>query len=421
MKKHGKLKKIVLAYSGGLDTTAAIPWLIERTGAEVVAMGVDVGQPEDLDAAVEKAFAAGASKAFFIDARDEFASGYVFPAIKANALYEGEYPLVSSLSRPLIAGKLAETAVAEGADAVAHGCTGKGNDQVRFETTLAALAPRLEVLAPARHWGFSRDETLKFSQQHGIPVEWETPPYSIDENLWGRAIECCALEDAWAEPMEDAFLLTADPFHAPDDSCTICLEFEKGLPVKIDGMPMGPQQIIRAVGKIAGKHGFGRIDMIENRTVGIKSREVYECPAALALIRAHKALESMVLTKAVSHLKAQIDTAWANMAYGGQWHTPLRKALDAFIGATQEQVTGTVRMRFYKGSMAVTGRKSPYSLYDEGIATYGAGDSFDHAAADGFLKILTMETRTLALKAEALGKGDGGSCDEVAHVAEQAS
>jgi len=396
MKQFKNYKKIVLAYSGGLDTTVAIPWLIEKTGAEIVCVGVDVGQPEDLDASVDKALAAGAVKAYFINAKAEYADDYLLPALKANALYEGVYPLLSALSRPLIVEKLVEAVKAEGADAVAHGCTGKGNDQVRFELSFAALAPDLDVLAPARHWGFTREDSLKYATDHGIKVDWDAPPYSIDENLWGKATECGALEDAWVEPPADAYTMTADPVSAPDQPFSFTVDFFEGIPVALDGSPLNPLDLIKKTGVLAGAHGVGRLDLIENRTVGIKSREVYECPAALTLIAAHKALESMVLTKGESFFKAKVETEWANLAYTGQWHTPLLKALDAFIEATQSKVTGTVRLKLFKGSVTVTGRKSPFSLYDEGLATYGEGDPFDHAASEGFIKISSMEIVTLA-------------------------
>jgi argininosuccinate synthase len=395
--KFPKARKIVLAYSGGLDTTVAIPWLMEATGAEVLALLVDVGQPDDMPAAVARALSAGASKARLVNVRDEFAYGCCLPALKANALYEGVYPLVSALSRPVIVEKLVEEARAEGADAVAHGCTGKGNDQVRFELSIAALAPDLKVLAPARHWGFTREDSLAYAKSHGIGYSGAAkPPYSIDENLWGRAIECGALEDAWVEPPEDAYTLTAGPSTSSPVPDVATIEFADGAPIALDGIPLDFPDLIAALGERAGAQGVGRIDHIENRTVGIKSREIYECPAAIPLIAAHKALEAMVLTKDESRFKAQVDTAWAELAYEGKWHTPLRNALDAFIATTQASVQGAVKVRMHKGSVAIAGRRSPFSLYDAGLATYGKGDPFDHAAADGFLKIASMEIATLA-------------------------
>ncbi len=389
--------KIVLAYSGGLDTTVAIPWLKEQTGAEIVAFGVDVGQPDDLDAAVERALASGACEASFLDAKAEYVARFLHPAIKANALYEGVYPLLSALSRPLIVEKLVEKAHACGADAVAHGCTGKGNDQVRFEMSLAALAPDLPVLAPARLWGFTRDDSMAYARAHGLAVgDGKAPPFSIDENLWGRAVECGVLEDAWVEPPAEAFQITADPLDAPGEPAALTLDFIQGVPSALNGVPMDPLALVVEAGTIAGAHGIGRIDHVENRTVGIKSREVYECPAASVLLEAHKALEATVLTKDVAAFKANVDGLWAEAAYAGKWHSPLRRALDAFIQSTQIPVTGSVRLKLFKGHASVTGRKSPWSLYDEGLATYGDGDPFDHGASEGFIKIVSMEASTLA-------------------------
>jgi argininosuccinate synthase len=391
------IEKILLAYSGGLDTTVAIPWLREKTGAEIYAMGVNVGQPDDLDSAAERALAAGAAQAWFEDATDEYAAAYILPAIKANAMYEGIYPLLSALSRPLIVERLVSAARGLGVDAVAHGCTGKGNDQVRFELSLAALAPDLEVLAPARHWGFTRDDSLAYARERKLPVgTGDGPPYSIDENLWGRAVECGVLEDAWIEPPADAFEVTADPESAPDASCELVVDFIEGIPSALDGTPLSPHALVFEAGKIAGAHGVGRIDHIENRTVGIKSREIYECPAATVLIAAHKALEALVLPKELARFKAGVDARWADLVYEGKWHTPLKRALDAFIEYTQLKVTGSVRLKMGKGWLRVTGRKSPWSLYDEGLATYGKGDPFDHAASEGFIKISAMEIATLA-------------------------
>ncbi|MHC4599001.1 MAG: argininosuccinate synthase [Planctomycetota bacterium] len=389
--------KILLAYSGGLDTTVAIPWLMEKTGADIVALGVNVGQPDDLEGAARRALDAGAVKASFLDAVDEYAAAYIVPAIKANALYEGVYPLLSALSRPLIVEKLVEAARAEGADAVAHGCTGKGNDQVRFELSLAALAPDLPVLAPARHWGFTRDDSLQYARERGLPVAGgDAPPYSIDENLWGRAVECGVLEDAWVEPPSDAFALTADPENAPDLFREVTVDFIEGIPSGLNGTPLDPVALVREAGRLAGIHGVGRIDHVENRTVGIKSREIYECPAAAVLIEAHEALEALVLPKDLARFKRDVDVRWAELVYEGRWHTPLKRALDAFLEYTQLKVTGSVRLKLGKGSLRVTGRKSPWSLYDEGLATYGAGDPFDHAASEGFIKITSMEIATLA-------------------------
>ena len=395
-------KKIVLAYSGGLDTTVAIPWLEEKTGAEVIALGVDVGQPGDFSGAVKKALAAGAINAGFTDVKREFVEHFVFPCIRANGLYEGVYPLISTLSRPLIAGLLVSEARASGADAVAHGCTGKGNDQVRFEMALAALAPDLHVLAPARHWGFTRDDSRNYAAARNIPVDaGPGTPYSIDENLWGRAVECGVLDDAWQTPPEDAFELTKSPLEAPDTPETMIIDFEEGKPVALDGKALDPLTLVETVGARAGKHGVGRIDHVESRVVGIKSREIYEAPAAMPLIEAHKALEAMVLTRDELAFKAHVDASWSQLAYEGKWFSPLMEGLGAFIDKTQTRVTGSVKLTLFKGGMAVAGRKSPHSLYHEELATYGAADPFDHAAAEGFLKIFTLETSTLACMAKA--------------------
>ncbi|MHC4664194.1 MAG: argininosuccinate synthase [Planctomycetota bacterium] len=405
-----KFEKIILAYSGGLDTSVAIPWLKEKTGAEIIAVGVNVGQPDNLCALTKQAYDAGACDAFFLDAKEEFVNSYIIPTIKANALYEGVYPLLSALSRPLIVEKLISELPEAEADAVAHGCTGKGNDQVRFEMALAALAPDLPVLAPARHWGFTRDDSFAYAKEHGLELPAKETPYSIDENLWGRAIECGILEDAMVEPPEDAFKMTVSPVLAPDNPEVVTIGFEEGVPVSVNGTPMEPIELISELNKIAGLHGIGRIDHIESRVVGIKSREVYEAPAAMTLITAHKALEAMVLTREEAEFKAQIDSKWANLVYEGKWHAPIMKALNAFIETTQKSVNGIVKLKMFKGGLHVIGRTSPNSLYSEGLATYGEGDPFDHAAADGFIKICTMETATLAKL------GEKKSC---AHIEEE--
>jgi argininosuccinate synthase len=397
-----KYDKIVLAYSGGLDTTVAIPYLKEKTGAAIYAVGVDVGQNEDLEPLRKKGLSAGAEKCQFVDATEEFADGYILPSLKANALYEGEYPLLSALSRPIICAKLAEAAVEYGADAVAHGCTGKGNDQIRFEMGLAALVPDAAVLAPARHWGFTRDDSMAFAEAHGIKVNTKKSTYSIDENIWGRAIECGDMEDAWLEPPNDAFTMTKSVAEAPDEPEYLTIEFDKGVPVAVNGKPYNFLNLVAVVNKIAGEHGIGRIDHVESRVVGIKSREVYECPAAMTLIAAHKALEKMVFTRDLVSAKAHVDAQWAALVYEGKFFSQVMNALNAFIENTQKLVNGTVRLKMFKGGLAVVGRKSPNSLYDAGLATYGAADPFDHSASEGFVKIYAMETATLArMKAKA--------------------
>jgi argininosuccinate synthase len=363
---------------------------------------VNVGQNEELAPLKEKGLAAGAEKCEFIDATEEFASDCILPSLKANALYEGEYPLLSALSRPLICKKMAEAAIEYGADAVAHGCTGKGNDQVRFEMGLATLVPDAAVLAPARHWGFTRDDSMAFAEAHGIKVNAKKSVYSIDENIWGRAIECGAMEDAWLEPPNDAFTMTNSISAAPDEPEYIAIQFAGGVPVAVNGKHYNFLELIEKVNNMAGAHGIGRIDHVESRVVGIKSREVYEAPAAMALIKAHKALEKMVFTRDLVAAKAEVDAKWATLAYEGKFFSQVMHALDAFIEDTQTLVNGTVRMKMLKGSLTVVGRKSPNSLYDAGLATYGAADPFDHSASEGFVKIFAMETATLArMKAKA--------------------
>ncbi|HHY45918.1 MAG TPA: argininosuccinate synthase [Firmicutes bacterium] len=401
-----ELKKIVLAYSGGLDTSVAIKWLAEKYSAEVIAVALDVGGSKDLDFVKEKALKVGASKCYMIDGKEEFLTDYAFPSLAANALYEGKYPLNSALSRPLISKWLVKVAQDEGAFAVAHGCTGKGNDQVRFEVSCAALAPDLEVIAPVRDWHMSREEEIEYAKQHDIPVPvTKESPYSIDENLWGRSIECGALEDPWAEPPADAFLWTSSPEHAPDTPTYIEVMFEAGRPVGLNGKELGPVELVTRLNMIAGTNGVGRIDQIENRLVGIKSREVYEAPAAVVLHAAHKDLESLTLPRETYHFKQIIDQKYAELAYFGLWYSPLREALDAFVAKTQERVTGTVRIKLFKGSLTVVGRKSPYSLYDHSLATYDKGDTFDHAAARGFIEIWGLPTKVAAEVARATGAG----------------
>lgn len=384
--------KIVLAYSGGLDTSVAIKWL-QNKGYDVVACCLDVGEGKDLDFIKEKALTVGAVSSHVIDAKDEFADEYALISLQAHTLYEGTYPLVSALSRPLISKKLVEVAEAENAVAVAHGCTGKGNDQVRFEVSIKALNPELQVLAPVREWKWSREEEIEYAQENGIPVPIGlASPYSIDQNLWGRANECGILEDPWAAPPQDAYDLTAHLEDTPDTPDMVEIGFEQGVPVSLNGKSYKLSDLILELNTLAGKHGVGRIDHVENRLVGIKSREVYEAPAAMTLIKAHKELEDITLVKDVAHFKPVIEKKLTEMIYDGLWFSPLRNALTAFLAETQKTVTGTVRVKLFKGHAIVEGRKSEYSLYNEKLATYTKADEFDHDAAVGFIKIFGLPT-----------------------------
>jgi len=379
--------KVVLAYSGGLDTSVAIKGLMDQ-GYDVVTFTADVGQTVDLEACKERALLIGACNAYVMDLKEEFVHDFVWPALKANAMYQGTYPLTSALSRPLISKYLAKIAEIEGAVAVAHGCTGKGQDQVRIEVCTRALKPDLKVLAPVRDWHFSRDDEIDYAKEHGIPIPvTKKSPYSIDDNLWGRAIECGPLEDPWTEPPSDAFTLTVDPWKAPEDVKYIEITFKEGLPVALDGEEMDGVTLIAKLNDIAGKYGVGRIDMIEDRLVGFKSREVYECPAPVVLLQAKKALEKMTLAKDLLAVKADLELKYAELAYVGYWFSPLREALDAFFNDAQKVVNGVVRVRLYKGQSVVVGLKSPNSLYVNDLATYSAGDSFDHSSAVGFINI----------------------------------
>lgn len=386
-------KKCVLAYSGGLDTSVAIKWISEQ-GFDVIAVCLDVGEGKDLDFIKEKALKVGAIKSVVIDAKNEFAESFVLPSLYANAMYENTYPLVSALSRPLIAKKLVEIAEQEGADAIAHGCTGKGNDQVRFEVSFAALNPDLEVIAPVREWSWSREEEIEYAKKHGIPIPINLDsPYSIDQNLWGRANECGILEDPWAAPPEDAYELTNSIENTPDTPEYVEIEFIQGKPVTLNGKHYPLDELILTLNKIAGKHGVGRIDHVENRLVGIKSREVYEAPAAITLIKAHKELEDLTLTREVAHFKPIIEMKLEEVIYNGLWFSPLTDSLKAFLTETQKTVTGVVRVKLFKGNAIVDGRKSDYSLYNEKLATYTAEDTFDHTAAAGFTKLWGLPTQ----------------------------
>jgi argininosuccinate synthase len=387
------MKKVVLAYSGGLDTSVAIKWLQEQ-GYAVVACCLDVGEGKDTSFVQQKALQVGAIESYMIDAKEEYAKDFALVALQAHALYEGKYPLVSALSRPLIAKKLVEIAEKENAVAIAHGCTGKGNDQVRFEVSIKALNPDLEVLAPVREWGWSREEEIEYAMKNDIPIPINLDsPYSIDQNLWGRSNECGVLEDPWAAPPEGAYDLTTPLEKTPDVAEVIEIQFEQGVPVKINDKAYPLHELILELNEIAGKHGVGRIDHVENRLVGIKSREVYECPGAMTLIKAHKELEDLTLVKEVAHFKPVIEQKLTELIYNGLWFSPLKTALHAFLQETQKYVTGTVRVKLFKGHAIVEGRKSEYSLYDEKLATYTKDDAFDHNAAIGFIELWGLPTK----------------------------
>ncbi|MFQ6121531.1 MAG: argininosuccinate synthase [Dehalococcoidales bacterium] len=389
--------KVVLAYSGGLDTSVAIRWLREKYNLDVIAVTLDVGNERDFFAIQQKALKVGAIKALVLDAKELFVNHFVFPALKADALYEGQYPLATALSRPLIAKHLVDVAWAEGATAVAHGCTGKGNDQVRIEVSVHALAPELTVIAPAREWGMSREETINYAERHSIPVPVTvSSPYSIDENLWGRSIECGVLEDPWVEPPEEAFAWTKPPSEAPDAPGYVEVSFEQGTPVTIDGQAMDGVSLIRRLNELAGGHGVGRIDHLENRLVGIKSREVYEAPAATILLQAHQALQAMTLSKEQLRFKQKVAVEYADLVYNGLWFSSLHQDLATYVQFSQRFVTGTVRLKLYKGSSSVVGRKSPFSLYSYSLATYDKGDVFDQSASAGFIHIWGLPVKTQA-------------------------
>ena len=389
-------KKVVLAYSGGLDTSVCLKWF-EQQGAEPYALYLDLGQGEPAEDVKRKALKIGAADAFVKDAKAEFAEEYVAPAIQANALYGGKYPLFTALGRPLIAKKLVEVAREVGATHIAHGSTGKGNDQVRFDVTTASIAPDLTVVAPVRDWNMSRPEEMAYSEKYGIPVPaTKKSPYSVDANLFGRSIEAGPLEDPDHEPTEDVFELTADPEEAPNTPEYVELVFERGLPVSLNGEELPPAELIAELNRIAGAHGVGRVDMIEDRLVGIKSREIYECPAALTIIQAHKELETMTLTKDVLRFKATVEQRYAELTYDGLWFTPLKAALDAFVAETQKTVTGTVRLKLYKGTSTVVGRAAPRALYSKELATYDPNSTFDEASAAGFITLWGLPARQWA-------------------------
>ena len=389
--------KVVLAYSGGLDTSAAIPWIKEKYQMDVIAVTVDVGNERDFSVIKQKAEKVGAVKALVIDAKELFVRNFLFPALQADALYEGQYPLATALSRPLIARLMVDAARAEGAAAVAHGCTGKGNDQVRIEVSVNALAPDLAIIAPAREWGMTREETINYARRYDIPVPVTVAsPYSIDENLWGRSIECGVLEDPWVEPPEDAFAWTKSPDASPDSPGYVEIGFEKGIPVTLDGKKMGGIALIQKLNELAGSHGVGRVDHVENRLVGIKSREIYEAPAATVLLQAHQALQAMTLSKEQLRFKQKVAAEYADLIYNGLWFTSLHRDLAAYVRSSQRFVTGTVRLKLYKGNSRVVGRKSPSSLYSHGLATYDKGDVFDQSASAGFIHIWGLPVKTQA-------------------------
>lgn len=391
-------QKVVLAYSGGLDTSVAVQWLIDQ-GYEVVACCLDVGEGKDLDVVYQKALDMGAVESHVIDATKEFSEDYVGYAIKGNLMYEQTYPLVSALSRPLISKKLVEIAHETQADAIAHGCTGKGNDQVRFEVAIKALDPKLKVIAPVREWGWSREEEIDYAKKHNIPVPiGKESPYSIDQNLWGRSNECGVLEDPFVAPPKDAFDLTNELEDTPDTPDELLITFHKGLPTHIDGQAYELDDLILHLNQVAGEHGIGRIDHIENRLVGIKSREVYETPGAEVILKAHKALESITLTKDVAHFKPIIEKQFAEQVYNGLWFSPLTDALKVFVDQTQEHVTGEVRVKLFKGHAIANGRKSDYTLYNEELATYTKEDAFNQSSAVGFIDIYGLPTKVNAMQ-----------------------
>jgi argininosuccinate synthase len=394
----GRAKKVVLAYSGGVDTSVCIPYLKHEWGVEeVIALAADLGQKEELEAVREKALKSGASESLVVDVKEIFVKDYAFSAIQANAVYENRYPLTTALARPLIAKLLVETAEKYGADAIAHGCTGKGNDQVRFDVSCAALNPNLKILAPAREWGMSREETIAYGERFGIPAPVKkSSPYSIDKNLLGCSIEAGILEDPQVEPPEEIYQMTKAIADTPNDPEYVEIGFTKGVPTSLNGEQKNPVELIAQLNFIAGNHGVGRIDMIENRLVGIKSREIYEAPAMVVLIQAHRDLESLTLTADVTHYKRGVEETYSQLIYNGLWYSPLKAALDGFIRETQQRVSGTIAVKLFKGNATVVGRRSENSLYAPDLATYGSEDQFDHKAAEGFIYIWGLPTRIWA-------------------------
>lgn len=395
--KKAERDKVVLAYSGGLDTSVAIHWLQENYNVDVIAIAINVGQPPSKDDIVARALRNGAIKADYIDVTDEFVEDYVWPSLKANALYQNVYPLSTAIARPLIAKKLVEVAKAEGAKYIAHGCTAKGNDQVRFDVGIVSQDPNLKIIAPMREWVTTREAEIEYAKENGIEIiVKKESPYSRDENLWGSSCECGILEDPWAEPPKDVWENTVDPEDAPDEPEYVEIKFEQGIPIALNGRKMDGVKLIEKLDKIAGNHGVGRIDHVEDRLMGIKSRETYECPAAVTLIKAHQALEAMTLPRDTIEFKRGIEQKFCQLCYDGLWFGGLMEPIQAFVDKTQEFVTGTVRIKLYKGSATVVGRKSPYSMYDEGLSTYAEGDVFDHNSATGFIYVWGLPGRTAA-------------------------
>ena len=399
-------EKLILAYSGGLDTSVAVRWLKEERGYDVVALTVDVGMQKDRETLHSRALAAGAVAFRWAEAQEAFVRDFIFPALTAGAIYEGQYPLATALGRPLIAQRLVEAARQEGATAVGHGSTGKGNDQVRFDVSVQALAPDLSIVAPVREWGMNREDEIAYAQKHQLPVPvTKESPYSTDENLWGRSIECGVLEDPWTEPPEDIYEWTKSSAAAPEKPAYVEIGFQQGIPVSLDGRELDGVSLIGRLAETAGEHGVGRIDHLENRLVGIKSREIYEAPAAVTLLRAHRALEQMCLSKEQVRLKERIAQEYADLIYNGLWFTAHRQDLAAYVRSTQRHVTGSVRVRLHKGSAVVVGRKSPKSLYDFSLATYDKGDVYDQSAAPGFIHVWGLPVRIQA-RAQMLEEGE---------------
>ncbi len=391
------MKKVALAYSGGLDTSVAIKWMQDTYGVEVVAVAVDIGEEKDYAAIQKKAKDMGAVASHLVDAKQEFVRDYVFPSLKANAVYENKYLLATAIARPLISKVVVDVAEKEGADTVSHGSTGKGNDQVRFEVSFGALNPSLNIITPAREWGMTREQEIEYARQNGIPIPVDLDnPYSMDVNLWGKSIECGVLEDPAQEPPEEIYEWTVSPQNAPDMPAYVEIDFERGLPVALNGEAMDGVTLIEKVNKIGGANGVGRVDMMENRLVGIKSREIYECPAGTILTAAHRELEALTLDRETMHFKQQVELKYSELIYYGLWYSDLKKALDSFLDATQENVTGHVRMKLYKGSCVIAGRTSPRSLYSYKMATYDKADAFDHTAGKGFCEIFGLPLKVAA-------------------------
>jgi argininosuccinate synthase len=403
--------KVILAYSGGLDTSVAIHWLKEVYGLETIALTIDVGNERDIKAIAARALRIGAVKALTVDARDEFLRYFVWPALQANARFEGVYPLATALARPLIAKLLVDAARQEGAVAVAHGCTGKGNDQVRFDVSIGALAPEVKIIAPVRERGMTRDAEIAYAHEHGIPVAaTAASPYSVDANLWGRSVECGVLEDPWIEPPDDVWEWTAGPADTPPEAAEITITFEQGLPVALDGETLDAIDLVRRLNSLAGEHGVGRIDSVENRLVGIKSREIYEAPAAVTLLAAHQALEGLTLTRDQARVKEAFASEYAHLVYTGLWYSGLHANLMAFVRSSQRFVSGDVRVKLHRGTCRIIGRRSDYSLYQHSLATYETGDTFHHASALGFIELWGLPVKTQA-QAQLLGTQSGSPVD----------